>query len=116
VMTHAVDRPAALARLRRVLDETLIGGVQTDLGFHRWLVDQPAFMSGAYDTGLVATHWAGGPELTAEEAALVALAAEQARLSEDSVGGKRLPAGAADARRPGDTAWARLAREEGLRR
>ena len=41
LMVHAHDRPAAVARLRRALDETLVGGLQTDLGFH-WLVDHPA--------------------------------------------------------------------------
>ncbi len=44
LMVHAEDRPAAVARLRRALDETLVGGLQTDLGFHRWLVDQPGFV------------------------------------------------------------------------
>ena len=54
VMTHAADRPAAVARLRRALDEMLGGGLQTDLGFHRWLVDHPDFLAGDYDTGFVA--------------------------------------------------------------
>ena len=45
LMVHAHDRPAAVARLRRALDETLVGGLQTDLGFHRWLVDQPEFVA-----------------------------------------------------------------------
>ena len=40
------DRPAAIARLRRALDETLIGGVQTDHGFLRWLVDEPGLRRG----------------------------------------------------------------------
>ena len=39
LMVHADDRPAAIHRLRRALDETLIGGLQTDAGFLRWLVD-----------------------------------------------------------------------------
>ena len=33
-------------------------GVQTDLSFLRWLVDEPGFAAGAYDTGLVAERWA----------------------------------------------------------
>jgi len=118
VMTQAPDRPAAVARLRRALDEMLVGGLQTDLGFHRWLMDHPGFASGAYDTGFVASHWGHGPELTAEEAALAALAAQQARLSDEASNGPmpRRSAGAAGSTRPGESAWARLAREEGLRR
>ncbi|MGH2456822.1 MAG: acetyl-CoA carboxylase biotin carboxylase subunit, partial [Candidatus Limnocylindria bacterium] len=57
VMAYAGDRRSAIDRLRRALDETLVGGVQTDLGFHRWLVDHPAFVAGDYHTGLIAAAW-----------------------------------------------------------
>ena len=46
LMVHAEDRPAAVDRLRRALDETAIGGVQTDAGFLRWLVDHPEVRAG----------------------------------------------------------------------
>ncbi len=83
LLVHADDRPAAIARLRRALDETIVGGVQTDLSFLRWLVDEPGFAAGAYDTGLVAERWAGGPALGDEQRSLAALAAFQARLGGD---------------------------------
>src|SRR6185503_6792767 len=54
LMVHAEDRPAAVARLRRALAETVVGGLQTDLSFLHWLVDDPGFTTGAYDTGLIA--------------------------------------------------------------
>ena len=57
LMVHAADRDAAVARLRRALDETVVGGLPTTLGFHRWLVDQPAFLDGRYDTRLVDDAW-----------------------------------------------------------
>ena len=120
VMVHAPDRPAAVARLRRALDEMLAGGLQTDLGFHRWLVDHRGFASGIYDTGFVATEWGEGPALSPEEAALAGLAAREARLDEALVGPVQgrvaRAAGNAGSRRPGDSAWARLGREEGLQR
>jgi acetyl/propionyl-CoA carboxylase alpha subunit len=112
LLVHADDRPAALARLRRALDETLIGGVQTDAGFLRWLVDEPGFASGDYDTGLIDERWSSGPPLASEDrslAALVALAARDASLET-----AERPGGAANG--PAESSWARLARAEALRR
>ncbi|HEX2884402.1 MAG TPA: biotin carboxylase N-terminal domain-containing protein [Candidatus Limnocylindria bacterium] len=110
LMVHAADRPAAIARLRRALDETLIGGLQTDAGFLRWLVDEPGFAAGDYDTSLVTERWGNGPALTAEEQALVALTAREARVAG--------PAARAPQARPEEpaSAWGRLARREALRR
>jgi acetyl/propionyl-CoA carboxylase alpha subunit len=107
VLVHAGDRPAALARLRRALDETLIGGLQTDAGFLRWLVDDSAFASGDYDTSLIASRWMNGPALTDEEAALASAAAVAARME----GTTERPAAAPDA----GSDWGRLARREALR-
>ncbi|MCA1587794.1 MAG: hypothetical protein LC744_03800, partial [Chloroflexi bacterium] len=84
VLVHAADRPAAIARLRRALDETLIGGVQTDAGFHRWLVDQTGFAAGRYDTSFIDREWGRGPAVGAEEIALAAAAALEARATEST--------------------------------
>ena len=46
LLVVAEDRPTALARLRRALDELEVGGIQTTLPFHRWLLDQPDFADG----------------------------------------------------------------------
>jgi acetyl/propionyl-CoA carboxylase alpha subunit len=108
LLVHAVDRPAAVARLRRALDETLIGGVQTDLSFLRWLADEPGFVAGEYDTGLVADRWAGGPPLTAEDEALAAFVAREARLA-------GAPSTATRAAAPAASPWSRAARRAALR-
>ena len=79
LLVHAEDRPSAVARLRRALAETVVGGVQTDLSFHHWLVDQPGFLAGAYDTDLVHDLWGDGPRLSDGERALAAEVARQAR-------------------------------------
>jgi acetyl/propionyl-CoA carboxylase alpha subunit len=79
LLVHAEDRPAAVTRLRRALDETLIGGLQTDAGFLRWLVDDEAFADGAYDTGLIGERWGAGPPLSDEDTALAAFVAAEAR-------------------------------------
>jgi acetyl/propionyl-CoA carboxylase alpha subunit len=85
LMVHAADRPQAVGRLRRALDEVVIGGVQTDAAFHRWLVDEAAFVAGAYDTGLVADRWRGGPPLDDREATVAAAAAVAARRARASM-------------------------------
>ena len=111
LLVHAADRPAAVSRLRRALDETLIGGVQTDLGFHRWLVDETGFGAGSYDTSLVADRWGRGPDLTPEEMDLAAAAARDARLAA-APAERSASLGAS----PVESAWATQARRDGIDR
>jgi acetyl/propionyl-CoA carboxylase alpha subunit len=111
LMVHAANRPAAIGRLRRALDETLVGGVQTDLGFHRWLVDHPGFASGRYHTGLVAEAWADGPALEPEAASLAAFAGAEARRA----GADRSASASAGSPSGQESEWNRQARREGLR-
>jgi acetyl-CoA carboxylase biotin carboxylase subunit len=47
------DRPRALARMRRALDEYQVRGIETNLAFHRRCVRQAAFVAGDYDTGFI---------------------------------------------------------------
>jgi 3-methylcrotonyl-CoA carboxylase alpha subunit len=60
LMVVAEDRPQAIARLARSLDEFEVGGLQTTLPFHRWLVHQADF-TGPTGAGLaidfVARAW-----------------------------------------------------------
>ena len=109
LMVHAADRPAAVDRLRRALDETLVGGLQTDAGFLRWLVEDDAFAAGDYDTSLIAERWGDGPDLTDEEVALAARAALEARTADRAPGVVATPP-------DGGSAWGRRARTEALRR
>jgi acetyl/propionyl-CoA carboxylase alpha subunit len=75
ILVHGADRAEALARLRRAIAETTIGGVATDLGFHAWLADQPDFASGGVDTGFVERAWRHGPDLSTNDREIAALAA-----------------------------------------
>jgi acetyl/propionyl-CoA carboxylase alpha subunit len=52
------DRPAAIGRLARALDETLITGIQTTLPFHRWVVADPGFRAADLSIDLVDERWA----------------------------------------------------------
>ena len=63
LMVHAGDRDAAIDRLRRALDETEIGGVQTTLPFHRFVARDESFRDGAVFTGWVGEHYDGPAEL-----------------------------------------------------
>jgi acetyl-CoA carboxylase biotin carboxylase subunit len=54
LIVHGADRPAALRRLKRCLDEIVVEGIHTNVDFHRRLVAHPDFIAGRMDTGLVA--------------------------------------------------------------
>jgi acetyl-CoA carboxylase biotin carboxylase subunit len=54
------DRGEALARMRRALDEfTISGELVTNLDFHRWIMRQPRFLSGDFDTGFIGQEYRG---------------------------------------------------------
>jgi acetyl-CoA carboxylase, biotin carboxylase subunit len=50
------DRAAAVARMRRALDEYIVRGIETNLAFHRRCLRHPAFVAGDYDTGFIGKH------------------------------------------------------------
>ena len=50
LIVHAATREAAIARLRDGLDRLLLGGIVTNGGFHRWLIDRPEFRAGRITT------------------------------------------------------------------
>jgi len=73
ILVHAGDRDAAIARLRRALDETEIAGIQTTLPFHRFVARSEPFRAGELSTGWVGDWWDGPAEF--RRAAGVALLA-----------------------------------------
>ena len=73
ILVHAGDRDAAIARLRRALDETEIAGIQTTLPFHRFVARSEPFRAGALSTGWVGDWWDGPAEF--RRAARVAMLA-----------------------------------------
>ena len=52
LIVHGRTRNECLMRLRRALEEYVIGGIDTTLPLHRRIIQQPAFIDGAYDI-----HW-----------------------------------------------------------
>ncbi|MEU3354679.1 biotin carboxylase N-terminal domain-containing protein [Streptomyces sp. NPDC037389] len=53
IVAHGPDRATALRRLRAALAETVVLGVDTNVGFLRRLLAHPDVVSGTLDTGLV---------------------------------------------------------------
>jgi acetyl-CoA carboxylase biotin carboxylase subunit len=81
---YAADRPAAIDRMRRALDEYHVGGIRTNLAFHRQVMRHPAFLAGDYDTGFIERHKAAlappppSPEAVEQAAIAAALHASRA--------------------------------------
>lgn len=76
IIVWGEDRPRALSRLRRALDEFQLGGVQTDLDFLKRVVESPRFVAGKVDTTYLDSFQPVLPEgaLVLEEDAAVAAA------------------------------------------
>ena len=53
LIVHAENRPAALARLRRALDEFVIEGIKTNIDFFKRLTQNAEYVAGKMDTHLV---------------------------------------------------------------
>jgi acetyl-CoA carboxylase biotin carboxylase subunit len=54
VVVHGADRTQALDRARTAVADFRVAGPKSNLAFHAELLDDPRFVSGDYDTGLVA--------------------------------------------------------------
>jgi acetyl-CoA carboxylase, biotin carboxylase subunit len=75
------DRAAAVARMRRALDEYHVAGIETNLAFHRRCLRHPQFVAGHYDTGFIARYAAELTPAASEEergVAVIAAAIDQA--------------------------------------
>jgi len=77
LVVHSVSREAALRELRQALDGLLIGGLVTNTGFHRWLIDRREVMDGRVTTRFLDESPLPGDYGTADAAARAAGAALQ---------------------------------------
>jgi acetyl-CoA carboxylase, biotin carboxylase subunit len=53
LIAYAPDRQAAIARMRRALDEYFVGGIKTNLSLFKRILDHPEFLSAKIDTGFL---------------------------------------------------------------
>ena len=59
LIAWAEDRPAALARMIRALEECVVLGVKTPIEFMMDILRSPAFQAGDIDTNFIDNHFAG---------------------------------------------------------
>ncbi len=111
LIVWAPDRPQAIARMRRALEELVLVGVATNQGFHVRLMDDEAFQQGDVDIQFLDRRsdlLEPRPDTDRELQLAVAAA-----LAEDAARRARRPLVTADG--DGSGAWGRLARQEALR-
>jgi len=121
LIAWAEDRPGAIARMCRALDEFEIRGVETTVPFFRWMVRQPEFASAQFHTAYLdgLLHDRAGKPFSAadpsvEEVAAVALAIQWAN-DADIGSSTRNPAYTGREPRGNEGGWKRSARLENLR-
>jgi acetyl-CoA carboxylase biotin carboxylase subunit len=114
LIVHAPDRATAIARMHRALLELTIEGVDSSRDFQLRVMEDAEFRSGAIEIQWLErrleslTHTAPPPELTRTAAVVAALIADRDRRA---AAGPTTPSSGA----PGQDAWTRVARLEGLR-
>lgn len=56
LIVWAEDRPSAINRMRRALNELVISGVPTTIQYHTMILDLEDFQKGNVDTGFIPSH------------------------------------------------------------
>jgi 3-methylcrotonyl-CoA carboxylase alpha subunit/geranyl-CoA carboxylase alpha subunit len=75
LIVHGADRELARRRLGAALDALIVGGVTTNAGFQRWLIDQPPVALGRVTTRFLDEHPYAPPEEPELDAAALAATA-----------------------------------------
>ncbi len=117
LIVHAADRPAAIARMRRALDEYFIGGIKSNLPLFRRILEHPDFAAARIDTGFLDRLLTAKPETAPAGNGLQEIAAIAAALFAATAPQKNGTNGAkpGSAKREEPSAWKRAARTEGVR-
>jgi acetyl-CoA carboxylase biotin carboxylase subunit len=77
LIAYGKDRTEAIERMKRAIDEFQVTGIETTLGFCRFVMEHPAFLGGSFDTNFIAQYFqpdmlhAHDNEVEAEVAAML---------------------------------------------
>lgn len=67
LITYGKDRQEAIERMVRAIDEYQITGIQTTLGFGKFVMQHEAFISGTFDTHFVSKYFKAGSLKTQDD-------------------------------------------------
>ncbi|MGA8154067.1 MAG: acetyl-CoA carboxylase biotin carboxylase subunit [Terriglobales bacterium] len=114
---YGTDRPQAISRLIRALNEYFVGGIKTNLPLFRRILRDPDFQAGRLDTGyLDRLLKSDAPEMKGEGAAVAAIAAGVFAVLDSATSPPNFGASAAETRNGPITAgWKKAARVDALR-
>jgi acetyl-CoA carboxylase, biotin carboxylase subunit len=118
LITYAPDRPAAIARMRRALDEYFVGGIKTNLPLFRRILEHPDFIAARIDTSFLDRLLASTASPASDRNELAEIAAVSAALfaaTAQSKNGQNGGSLSGNERRTDSSAWKRTARDEGVR-
>jgi acetyl-CoA/propionyl-CoA carboxylase biotin carboxyl carrier protein len=79
LVVHGVDREHARRRMLRALDELVVGGVKTLIGFHKALLTHPCFIEGETCHGLVESELMAARASELENGAMQRLGSDPVR-------------------------------------
>jgi len=74
LICYGTDRTQAIARMKRAIDEYQIRGIETTLGFGKFVMEHEAFISGDFDTGFIGKYFDPKHQVTLTREEEVALA------------------------------------------
>jgi len=112
VITWGRTREEALDRMSRALDEYVVEGVETTIGFHKFVIRNSRFRKGDFDTTFVSEHYSPGAEAEAGPRDLdVAIVAAALAAFEDS----QRPSPVAPGAKGQQNRWKTIGRLRGLR-
>lgn len=118
LIAYAPDRPTAIARMRRALDEYFIGGIKTNLSLFRRILDHPDFVAARIDTGFLDRMLGSENRIHAHPDGVTEIAAVSAALFAATAPGKTGVNGngrASAGEKTNGSNWKRSARAEALR-